>query len=118
MISNASLVSASTLGENFSLLSFNVSGTYPDLQINSLSIWLANANFSEFSFPNGGNGPHLVGTVIPNWSGQDGAHYSFNVPTTGFNAVKGAGCQLWIDAYSARGGLKGDNWAEQNMTVG
>ena len=119
VISNASLISASTLGENYSLLNFNVNGTYSDLRINSLTIWLANANFSEFSVPDGGNGPHLVGKVIPSWGDKDGAHYSFNVPTTGFTAVKGVGCQLWIDAYSVfPSPLRGDNWAEQNVTMG
>ncbi len=114
-ISNASLISASTLGGNYSLLNFTVHGTYHDLKITSLSIWLANANSSE---PNGANGAHLVSKVYPSWGGTDGSAYSFDVPTTGFHAVKGAQCELWIDAYFGLGGLKGDNWAAQNMTIG
>jgi len=59
-ISNASLTSASTLRDNYSVLSFNVNGTYSGLRITSMTIWLANANSSE---PTGGNGAHLVGKV-------------------------------------------------------
>lgn len=115
-ISDASLESASTLGGNYSLLSFKVNGTYSGLKITSMSIWLANANSSE---PTGDNGAHLVGKVYPSWSGKDGSPYAFDVPMTGFNAVKGAQCELWIDAYSVfPSPLKGDNWAEQNMTIG
>jgi hypothetical protein len=115
-ISNASLTSASKLGENYSVLSFNVNGTYSGLRITSMTVWLANANSSE---PTGGNGAHLVGKVYPSWSGKDGSPYSFNVSTTGFNAVKGAQCELWIDAYSVSPSpLRGDNWAMQNMTIG
>ncbi len=114
-ISFATLTSASTLGGNYSLLSFAVNGTYANLQITTLSIWLSNASSSE---PTGSNGAHLVGRVNPTWSGKDGSTYSFDVPMTGFHAVRGSQCELWIDAYSARGPLKGDNWAMQNMTIG
>lgn len=115
-ISNASLVSASTLGGNHSLLGFTVHGTYANLKITSMSIWLSNANSSQ---PDGANGAHFVGKVYPSWSGKDGGLYAFDVPMTGFNAVKGAQCELWIDAYSVfPSPLKGDNWAVQNMTTG
>lgn len=117
-ISNASLVSASTLGRSYSLLTFNVNGTYGGLKITSMTVWLANATFSQTSYPNGGDA-HLVGKVYPSWSGKDGSLYTFDVPTTGFHAAKGALCELWIDAYSVfPSPLKGDNWALQNMTIG
>jgi len=93
-----------------------INGTYAALKITSVTIWLANANSSE---PTGANGAHRVGEVYPSWSGKDGSPYSFDVTQTGFNAVKGAQCELWIDAYSVfPSPLRGDNWAEQNMTIG
>ena len=115
-ISNASLLSASTLGGNYSLLNFTVHGTYANLHIATMSVWLTDANFSQYTTP-GVNGGHHVGTISPTWSGKDGGSYAFDVPMTGFDAVRGARCGLWIDAYLASGPGKGDNWAEQNITI-
>lgn len=114
-ISNGSLTSSSTIGRNYSLLDFTFGGTYPGLVITILRVYLSNATHGDLTVPPDLHGLWLVGA--PTWSGKSGATFSLEIPPA-LHLVKGAQCELWVDAFYVTGPMKGDNWARQNMTIG
>jgi len=118
LIANASLTSASTIGGNYSLLNLTVSGNIALLQVSALRVFLSNASSGDQVTPLDPN--HAlwqVAEINPSWNIKNVGTYSFEVPTS-LHFVKGAQCDVWVDAVSVISSTEDDQWAMQNMTVG